>query len=366
MKPRRENTYGILAPLVLLSIGYVVVAVYFRFVLEYEFLRADVLWYWQDSLNWRAPFNRFHVPGYPLIIALFKGASLDRLPPVVLMMGINLAALLVSAIAVYKSIQCAGISERYATLGACLFGLWPFVGLVYTVNPISDLPAMAFFLTGLWALLRSSNRVAALLLGLSLIVHKGMWPFVAFLSLAYMYKERPPALKSIVTFSILILPLFILWLAGAAYHDSPGWIVSSSATVGADTRTALPILEGVIGTIQQGGLKALVKGGLIVALFTTSILLLFFNYKVRPLYFQYGMAICVAGLLLFVFLTSVEILAAVRFSRLLVLPLIWLVGYWYRNKLSIWSNNLLMGFVLLVLFSSQLAMSWYMARVFYK
>lgn len=362
----KVNPCSIRIPLVLLSVGYVAVALYFGLVLKYEFLRSDVLWYWQDSLNWQTPFNRFHVPGYPLIIAFFRSISFGKLPPVILMMGINLAALLVCAVAVYQSIKISGIAERFAVIGACLFGLWPFVGLVYTVNPLADVPAMAFLLTGLLALLNSRKWVAALLFGMSLIVHKAMWPFVTLLVFAYIYKYRPRTWKDLVALLILVFPIFILWLTGTFYHGSPEWIVYSSASVGADTRATIPLMEGIIGTIQQGGVKGLVKGGLIVALFMTSILLLFLNYMVRPSYFQYGIAICVASLFLFVFLTHIEIWASVRFSRLFVLPLIWLIGYLYRNKLPIWFKSPFVGFVLLIFFFTQFAFAWYMARVFFK
>jgi hypothetical protein len=366
MKSFKMNPYSILIPLVSLSVGYMAVALYLRFVLEYEFLRVDVLGYWQDSLDWQTPFNRIHVPGYPLIIAFFRSISFGRMPPVILMMAINLAALLISAGAVYQSIIISGISQRFAVIGACLFGLWPFVGLVYTVAPLADVPAMAFLLTGLLALLCSRKWLAALLFGMSLVVHKAMWPFVMLLVFAYIYQYRPRTWKDLEALLILVLPIFVLWLTGAFYHGSPEWLISSSVSIGADTRATAPILHGIIGTIQQGGVKGTVKGGIIVAFSMASILLMFLNFKVKPSYFQYGIAICVASLFLFVYLTHLEIWAVVRFSRLLVLPLIWLIGYLYRNRLPIWLNRQFVGLLLLILFATQFAYAWYMAKVFFQ
>jgi hypothetical protein len=199
-----------------------------------------------------------------------------------------------------------------------------------------------------------------------MIVHKAMWPFVILIIFSYIYKYRPRTSKDMAALLILVLPIFILWLTGTFYHASPLWIISSSVSVGAGTRTTIPILQGIIGTIQEGGAKGLLKGGLIVAFPIASIILLVVNYKLKPFYFQYGIAICLSCLFLFIFLTHIEIWAAVRFSRLLVLPLIWLLGFLYCNKLPIWLNTPIVGFFLLILFSTQFAYSWYMARVFFK
>jgi len=281
-------------------------------------------------------------------------------------MGINFTALLVGAMAVYKSVKISGISDRFAFLGACLLGLWPFVGLVNAVDPLADVPAMAFLLTGLLALQCSRKWIAAHLFGISLIVHKAMWPFVSLLVIAYICKNRPRTRRDIVALIILVFPIFTLWLTGTFYHGSPEWIVSSSASVGADTRATLPILDGIIVTIAQGGVKGVVKGGLIVAFTVATLLLLFLSYQVKSSYFHYGIAICAASLFLFIFLTHNEIWAAVRFSRLLVLPLIWLIGDLYRNKLPIWLNGPIVGCFLLILFFTQFVYSWYMAKVFFK
>ena len=43
-------------------------------VLDYDSMaHGDVFDYWQDSLNWREPYNSFHMPGYALTIALVRG-----------------------------------------------------------------------------------------------------------------------------------------------------------------------------------------------------------------------------------------------------------------------------------------------------
>jgi hypothetical protein len=366
MNSFKTRSQSVLFPLALLTIGYISVALYLSLILRYDFLRSDVLAYWKDSLNWQTPFNSFHVPGYPLMIAFFKGMTFGKLPPVLLMMGINWAALLICAGSIYQSINLTGRAKRYAVIGACLFGLWPFVGLAYAVDPLSDIPAMAFFLTGLLSLMHSHKRLGALLLGISLITHKALWPFVVLLVFADIYKHKPRKWTDLTVLAILFLPIFILWLAGTLHTGSPEWLFSSSASIGFTTRNTIPILEGVIGTMQQGGVKGLLKGGIVIIFFIMSAVLLFLNYKFRPPYFEYGIAICAAILFLFFFLTHIEIWAAIRFSRLLVLPLIWLIESLYHDKLIFWFTPLFTGVILLLLLSTQFAYAWYIAQVFFK
>jgi len=366
VKAFSEKVVGIRTSLVLLIIGYIAVALYLSVVLNFEFLRSDVESYWEDSLDWQRPFDRFHVPGYPLTIALVRGISFGAIPPVLLMMGINLLALLIGALAVYKIVIISGIRNEFAFLGACLYGFWPLVGFVYTVHPLAEVPAMSLLLTGLWALLQSRLRIAALLLGLSLIVHKGMWPFVGLIVLASLYQSKRRISKDLQALAILVLPISVLWLLGTLHYGSPTWIISTSIGVGVETRSTLPILEGVIGTLGQGGVKALVKGGWIVVLALITMALLLLSFRNKPSYFQYAIALSFGCLFLFLFLTHLEIWAAVRFSRLLVLPLIWNLGSIYQRESAIRLKASVVVVALLVLFLTQFIYAWYMACVFFK
>ena len=366
MKSFKVNPYSIYIPLAILTSGFISLAFFLKYMLNYDFFNSDVLWYWQDSLDLRVPFNPYHVPGYPFLIALVRAITFEKLAPLAVMMGINLAAVLVGAVAVYQSIKITGISERFAFIGACLFGLWPCVGLVDAVNPVSDATAIAFLLTGILALQNLRKFLAALLFGIAILIHKAMWPFVSFLFIAYIFEYRPRSWKDLVALLILVFPIFTLWLAGTSYHGTPSWIVTSNTGVGAESRATIPIMDGLLDTLRQTGLKGLVKSAIIVSLFLASILLIFINHRVKPSNFRFAIALSAASVALFLFLTHFEIWAAVRFSRILVLPLIWLVGYHYRDKFPTWLNSPLIVFILLILLSTQFAFSWYMAMVFFK
>ena len=62
-------------------------------VLNYDSMaQGDVFDYWQDSLNWREPYNSFHMPGYAFTIAMVRGAIGGLLSPTTTMLAITLAA----------------------------------------------------------------------------------------------------------------------------------------------------------------------------------------------------------------------------------------------------------------------------------
>lgn len=347
--------------LVLIGCGFALLAFYFNFALKFNLLRSDVFDYWQDSLAWKTPFNLYHLPLYPLTIALVRAVTFEKLPPILIMMSINFAALLICAYAVYKILKNCGIEEGFALTGAYLFSLWPFIGLTYSVFPLADVPAMAIMLTGLLALLNSRLRIAALLLGLSLIFHKAMWLFVFFIITAELLKNKFRLLRDLPALMILVLPLVILWLLGAVHHNSIIWIFSKSISVGSESRKTFPIFQGIIQTIQEGGLKAVIKGGLIIILVLLSAVLLILNFRKKNENYQYGAAICISCLILFVFLTRLEIWAAVRFSRPLVLPLTWNLKNVHFRKSPVWLNG---GLIMLLL--TQFAFAWYMANVVFK
>ena len=138
--------------MIAIIVGYIIVMLFFSLILKYNFLQSDVQSYWQDSLNWQAPFHSFHVPGYPLLIALLRGVTFNALPPLAIMWAINLTAFSISFFLIYKIILTFSQKAEVAILGAMFFGLWPLVGLTYTVIPLADLLAICFFLLGLYRL----------------------------------------------------------------------------------------------------------------------------------------------------------------------------------------------------------------------
>lgn len=90
--PKVNRLLHLHGAMLLILISYAFFAGYLWFV-NFDFMRADVAGYWQDSLVWHAPFHEFHVPGYPFMIALLHAATFQLLPPAPLMMLINVISL---------------------------------------------------------------------------------------------------------------------------------------------------------------------------------------------------------------------------------------------------------------------------------
>lgn len=361
-KPHSEKS---LYPITLLLIGYTSVALYLGVLLKYKFLISDVLGYWNDSLAWQTPFHPFHVSGYPLMIAGLRGITFNKFPPLALMISINLSAFLASVFLIFQILQESGASEDLAVMGAFLFGLWPFVGLTYTVSPLADLPSIFLFLLGVYLLQRSYTLPAAFFLGLSMVTHKSMWLFVGLLVVADLLHSKEYVSRRSLSFVVLtLLPLGILWLLGSNYHHSLTWIFSSNVNGEIASKGTLPILDGLIGTVMGNGLKEFAKGIILISFAAISVASLYMSVRLKYRYSHYGIAISAAVLILFAVLNQYEIWAAVRFSRLLVIPLMLIANSHFRIKKVAW-RSFPVVITLLLLFLSQFAYAWYMARVYF-
>lgn len=353
-------------PILLLLGGYISVALYLGVFLHFDFLRSDVLGYWQDSLAWKTPFQPFHVPGYPLTIALLRGITFGVPSAIGLMMSINLVTFLTSAYLVYRILNISGATDELATMGILLFGLWPFVGLTYTVYPLADMPAMFLFLTGLFFLLISCRLPSALFFGLAIVTHKAMWLFVGLLMIAdFFYHREFVSKRNILFIVVMLLPIGVLWLLGSYYHHSITWLFSSNLHVEVSSRSSLPILDGLLGTIMQGGIKGVGKGILLTGFACVPIVAIYMSLRLKYEYFQYGLAISLAVLLLFLTLNQSEIWAAMRFGRLLAIPLMLLADTNLKFRKIAWWNSTVTAVVLSMLFLSQFAYAWYMAVVYF-
>ena len=343
-------------------IGYFLIAIYLKIFLQYDYFSSDVKGYWQDSLEWQTPFNFSHVPTYPLMVAILRGITLGVFHPISLMMTINLIAFLASSFIIYKIIQKGGASDKLATFGTLLFGLWPFIGLTYTVNPLADMPAMFFFLLGLLLLQKSQRIKAAFSISISVITHKAMLFFILFLIIIEIYRSKKLISKENLLFLLIILmPIGILWLIGFYYHNSLFWIFSNNLK---GNITLVPF-SGLFGTFLEGTAKGLIKGSVLLSVAFISVFCLYLSIKIRYKYFQYGIIISLATIFLFIFINQYTIWAAMRFGRLLVVPLAFITNAKMKyNKISWWSTPATIA-VLILLFLSQFVYSWYWACVYF-
>ncbi|WP_322507432.1 hypothetical protein [Anaerolinea sp.] len=349
-----------------LVMSFMSVVLFLGLALHHNFMQSDVLDYWNNSLSWQTPFHPFHVPGYPLMIAFARFVTLNIVPPEILMIGINLIFFLLSVIVLIRAFSKIGISRELANLGALFFGLWPLVGLTYTAIPLADIPAIFFFLLGFFCLISNSIPWAGLFLGICLITHKAMWLFVGLIAIVFLLRSRSFTVKREGIFVLLLgIPLGLLWILGANYHHSFTWLFSSNLQVEVSSRSHFPVFDGLLGTLLQGDIKSFVKGGILWGFFLFTILLLVLQWRIKPLNSSYGTALAVGVLILFVFLNQSEIWAAVRFSRLLVIPLMGIISSSQKLQNTFLSKPNWVLLLLLVALMSQFVYAWYIARVYF-
>ena len=96
----------------LTAIGFILL-VGLLWTLKYDPSRwGDNGWYWQDSLNWRQPYNPFHMPGYPLTLALLAGRPSACCPPPSSCGRSISRAPMISLWAVYRLIEISGAGKE--------------------------------------------------------------------------------------------------------------------------------------------------------------------------------------------------------------------------------------------------------------
>jgi len=364
-EPHGARFRELLPWLVGLGVAYVALILFFDAYLRYHSLNSDVLWYWTDSLHWQTPFNPYHVPGYALTIALFRSLTLGLVGPVALMRALNLAALAACIASIHSLASRAGAPPRLEAVAITVFTLWPFVGLVNVVDPLADTPAIALFLSGTALLIGDRPRTGSFLLGLALVFHKAMWPFVALLVLADVVHRDRKARRDWIAGLLLVTPLITLWIAGVVHYQSLSWVFARSLEVGSKTRESLPLLEGLIWTLRQGDAKDIVKSTVLLALCLLVTVVFILSWRGRAATRGYSLAITVGTAIFLATLTHREIWAALRFSRLLILPLLWLATERLGDERPAWPRMAAVMPMIGVLLATQFAFAYYMARYYF-
>jgi hypothetical protein len=352
-----------IAPVLVALASFFAVWTYFSYVLRFDLFRSDVLWYWSDSLSTNGLLNAAHVPGYPCLIALVRFLVSGSPSPILLMWGLNIAFHVLGTCAIFALLRLAS-SGRAALLGSILYALWPLVGTTYVVYPVADGLAMAFYSAGLYALVREKSVGAGVLIGLAMVTHKAIWPFAGFLVILLFVRAR--RLLTPAFLAPAVMPVIVLLSAGTVHYGSPLWILSKSLKVESESRTALPILDGLFGPLlagrETGPLKALVVW-LVVLL---AAVLLRRSLRDTPDPWKAGAAAVALGVLfLALSLNSHTIWATVRFSRLLALP----TALALAARLATLSTNRWRALLVLLslgLFGTQLAYAWYLGRTFFR
>ena len=344
--------------------SFLVVWWWLAVVLQFQFMRSDIAGYWRDSLAWRTPFNPDHVPGYPLLIAALRFLTAEQFEPVGLFWSVTFCTHIAGALAVYSSVT-SRTDQQIGFLSAILFILWPFVGTTYVVYPIADSIALALIAWGVPLLLSKRFHAAAILLGLATVIHKGTWPFVILFLLAGIitHHRRFPW----TTLLIAACPLGLLCVAGMIENGyGPSWLVSESLPIQFATKSSLPVLDGLVGTILKGGMKSLAKSVILWAHVAVLVTLCVALFRWRDSAMKWlGLAIVGGLLFLYSGLNQNIIWAAVRYSKIAALPLGFYLGTQPRVAAALAQNRWIIVSLVVVLLASQFAFCWYMVDDFF-
>lgn len=353
------------AKVTIMAIGsFLVVWWWLAVVLQFNFMISDIAGYWRDSLAWRTPFNPDHVPGYPLLIALLRFLTADQLKPLYLFWSMTFCAHIVGALAVY-SIVTSRSNQQIGFLSAILFVLWPLVGTTYVVHPYSDSIALALIAWGVALLLAERFHASAILIGLSTVIHKGTWIFAILLLLAGMITHR--SRFPLTALFIVACPLGLLWIAGMIVKGhGPFWLLSVSLPIQFATKSSLPLLDGLLGTILKGGMKNVAKGVILWAHVALLVALCVALFRLRDPAMKWC-SLAIVGGLLFIYcgLNQNIIWAAMRYSKIAALPLGFYLGTQPRVAAVLAQYPWAIAPLVVVLLASQFAWGWYMAESYF-
>ncbi|MCC6554527.1 MAG: hypothetical protein IT372_16230 [Polyangiaceae bacterium] len=297
------------------SIGAVVflsLVALFR-AMDLAVLQGDVLDYsTQSRAFWRADN---HLPGYAFLIWLARGLTFGLVGDAALMQAVSLGAWCGS---VYLVLRIAErVRPEAARWAAALYGLFPFVGVMYAAFPQSDSLVHLALAWGALCLLRRDLVKLPVALAVMLLVHKVLWPFAALMALAAWRRGMPAGRAALAG-----TPLAGFWLLVAAGGAGPLWIIHIDLNKNLQSWSGLPVLDGVLGTLAAGGARGLVKGGLLAGLLAGTAWMTWRLARRRDLE-MLAMTVPMLGLLLA--LNQWEAWAAMRFAKALVIPLLALV-----------------------------------------
>ncbi len=313
--------------------------------------RSDVRSYWLQSYEWRSPFSNWWVPGYSLVIAAVRGLTLGLLPPLGVMLPIAGVAYLTAVMTVYRVAREVG-SEVAFELGL-LFALYPLVGLTYSAYPMSDISAIASFLLAVLELIRRRWWTLTLWAACAMMLHKVMWFFVPPLILTAFFQDR----RSRAILPLSFLPL-LLWISGGAlkYH-SLLWFVRFNYETHTVMKQGLPVLGGLLQTLEMGSFTKLAKGGVILTVLVTALFTAFQCWRRR----QWA-GLWTAGVVIFLIaaVNSYEIWIAARFSKVMVIAWCMLSAGRERPR---WTPAVV-ALVIAVLVATNLGYGWYLDHYF--
>jgi hypothetical protein len=342
--------------LVLLAAAlYVSFLTYLTFGLDFSLFRSDVAKYWSESLHIDTPYSQWWVPGYPMLIAAVRTATIGALSPTAVMgliSGTSYVVGVLLAFAVARQLQL-----KHPARVALVFAVYPFVGLTYTVWPIADSLATTLLLGCYLAFEQRRWALFTVCAAAALMVHKAMWFFVPpLMGVAFLnHKES----RTIVP--LAFVPLVTWLLMGAIYYQDLLWFARWGMEHLVVSRSHLPVLDGLISPFLDGSATKVAKGIVLLAIVSTAVVAASLSLRMR---FWGGLALTLPILVLALAMNQYEIWAVVRFSRVLVIPAAY-VAATIPSLNFIFSDSRVFGVILAGSAITNVAYALYMSQVFF-
>ena len=275
---------------------------------------GDIPSYLSWSHAWWVRPHPYWVPAYPITIWIVRAVTFSRLPDIAVVYTIAFCAFCVSLWYVDAILRTLAPSARL--FGVALFALYPFIGIGHVVLPLSDAMASAILVAAVYYMIRRSWWPFTATIALALVAHKALWPFAALLAVAAAVQYGYPWYRAVLAG----VPLVGYWLFGmrTGMKGGPLWLIRSDMSVNIASRSRLSFLDGVLGPFLSGHPASAAKGIALLLLLAAVVLLLVRFVRDRD---GVMIALIVPVIALLVILNSAEVFAAIRYSKVLALPI---------------------------------------------
>lgn len=301
------------------------------------------------SFRLKSIFDPLFLPGYPAVLVVVRHLTGGLLPASVILLGISCISFVVGSVLFLRIFRIFNPSDAFK--GSLLFLYFPFVGVAAVVEPRADAMAFMLLLASLLAILKGRVWWFCLLGSLALLTHKALWPFLAVLALVALAKGTVKWYHLVV----LVLPLSILLFAGAWYHHDIMWMFSKHLEVVVVPRGDWPLLDGIIGSFRLGEVRDMTKAVMAVTLLLLSLLL---SYQAVKEDFPIMLGLLIPVAFWCIVLNRYEIWAAIRFGKIIVLPLLVVPSFLLLRWQLLKSSKLFLFLLLLLLIASQFVFAW--------
>jgi len=284
----------------------------------YNVVNSDCLRYNHWSYAWLDFSQRCssQLPLFPITLWAFRGLTFGLLPDGVVMQAVALLFGVGGLVYVHKILSDYLPAARNS--GFFLFALFPLVGLWFAVDPRADTLAILCLTGAMYYSLKGNWRLFALCLAAGLVTHKAIWPFLALLSVDAVWRKKCPLFWPLAAG----VPLLIYWCWGLYHGQSALWFFQENVAVEFASKSSLPIMDGMLGTLLHAKSAAkLLKALLIVAIFAVTVGLLVWNIRrLRQPDAMFNIALLLPVFLLAVLLNQHEVFSTVRFGRVIAIP----------------------------------------------